>query len=108
MATNFQPSPTNNLPLIASTNAKSEADRRTEPRFGAEGEVTVLMSEASGESEIKAKLLDFSLHGLRIRMSRQLSAGQQVRVFFSWGEICTNVKWSTPVAGGFDIGLQLF
>jgi hypothetical protein len=90
------------------TGTNSEADRRREPRFGAEGEVTVLVQQGSGESEMKASLMDFSLHGLRVRMTQELSLGQDVRVFFSWGEICTTVMWTTPVDEGFDIGLQLF
>lgn len=106
MATNFNLHPANSVPVL--TGAKSEADRRREPRFGAEGEVTVLVPEGSRDLEMKAKLLDFSLHGLRLRMSNPPSAGQQVRVFFSWGEICTNVKWTTPVSNEFEVGLELF
>ena len=83
-------------------------ERRTEPRFGAEGEVTVVVSEGLNDHEISAKLLDFSLHGLRIRLNRELAKGQEVRVVFSWGEATTQVQWTTRLANGFESGLQLF
>lgn len=89
-------------------NSNHEADRRREPRFGAEGEVTVVVADGRNTHEIKAKLMDFSLHGLRVRIADELKSGQEVRVFFSWGEVCTNVQWVSPVPSGFDIGLQLF
>jgi len=83
-------------------------ERRNEPRFGAEGEVTVVVSEGLNDHEIAAKLLDFSLHGLRIRLNHQLAKGQEVRVIFSWGEATTHVQWTAPLANGFETGLQLF
>jgi hypothetical protein len=107
MATNINSYPTNTFPGVM-TATNSEADRRREPRFGAEGEVAVMVPQGSAEVELKAKLMDFSLHGLRVRMAQDLAAGQNVRVFFSWGEICTTVMWTTPVDNAFDIGLQLF
>lgn len=83
-------------------------ERRGEPRFGAEGEVTVILSEGLNDHEISAKLLDFSLHGLRIRLNRELTKGQEVRVIFSWGEATTHVQWTARLANGFESGLQLF
>jgi len=83
-------------------------DRRSEPRFGAEGEVTVVVREGSHERELLAKLLDFSLHGLRVRVSHEVPEGTEVNVFFSWGEVTTQVMWSAAAADGFEIGLQLF
>jgi PilZ domain len=83
-------------------------ERRGEPRFGAEGEVTVILFDGLNDYEIPAKLLDFSLHGLRIRLNRELQQGQEVRVIFSWGEATTHVQWTTPMANSFETGLQLF
>jgi PilZ domain len=83
-------------------------ERRREPRFGAEGEVTVVLLEAGNEHEYKAKLLDFSLHGLRLQMPAEIREGVEVHVFFSWGEISTQVMWSSPLPTGCEIGLQLF
>src|SRR3954462_10399505 len=83
-------------------------ERRGEPRFGAEGEVTVVVFEGGHERELLAKLMDFSLHGLRVQMSNQISDGTEVHVFFSWGEVTTQVMWCTPADNGFEIGLQLF
>lgn len=83
-------------------------ERRIEPRFGAEGEVTVVVSDGLNDHEISAKLLDFSLHGLRIRLNRELPKGQEVRVIFSWGEATTLVQWTERLAKGFETGLQLF
>ena len=83
-------------------------ERRGEPRFGAEGDVTVIVSEGIQEHEFAAKLLDFSLHGLRVQMARELSKGQEVRVIFSWGEATTHVQWTAPLKSGFETGLQLF
>jgi hypothetical protein len=90
------------------TNAQAAAERRGEPRFGAEGEVTVLVRDGGQERELLAKLMDFSLHGLRVRMPIEISEGTEVHVFFSWGEVATVVMRSTPTPNGFDIGLQLF
>ncbi len=87
---------------------KASDDRRSEPRFGAEGEVTVVVFEGTHEREILAKLLDFSLHGLRVQIPLNLVEGTEVHVFFSWGEVTTQVMWSTAAASGFEIGLQLF
>lgn len=87
---------------------KSSDDRRSEPRFGAEGEVTVVVFDGTHEREMLAKLLDFSLHGLRVQIPQSLVEGTEVHVFFSWGEVTTQVMWSTPADKGFEIGLQLF
>jgi hypothetical protein len=86
----------------------SADDRRREPRFGAEGEVSVLINEGPKQQELTAKLLDFSLRGLRVHMPTELKQGEEVRVFFSWGEVTTQVMWSSPLPTGFEIGLQLF
>jgi hypothetical protein len=86
----------------------AEDERRVEPRFGAEGDVTLVISEGLQEHEFAAKLLDFSLHGLRLRLTRELKRDQEVRVIFSWGEVTTRVMWTTPLADGFETGLQLF
>lgn len=88
--------------------SKNEADRRREPRFGAEGEVVLLANEGAHEKEIRARLMDFSLHGLRVRIPHDLPEGQQVRVFFSWGEVDTQVVRTCAAGSGYDIGLQLF
>ena len=83
-------------------------DRRGEPRFGAEGDVTLVVLDGPNEYELPAKLLDFSLHGLRLRLPREVKKGQEVRVLFSWGEATTQVMWSVRLAKGFETGLQLF
>ncbi len=83
-------------------------DRRLEPRFGAEGDVTLVVFDGLKESEVAAKLLDFSLHGLRIRLSRELEKDQEVRVVFSWGEATTRVMWTARLAKDCESGLQLF
>ncbi len=88
--------------------AQLDADRRREPRFGAEGEVTVVVMDGAQECELVAKLIDFSLHGLRVITTTDVPAGTEVRVFFSWGEVATQVVRTTPRTGGFEIGLQLF
>ncbi|HLH06192.1 MAG TPA: PilZ domain-containing protein [Terriglobales bacterium] len=86
-----------------------ESERRTEPRFGAEGEVTLVVGTPAGEVEFRGKLLDFSLHGLRVRHDyKELTSGQEVRVFFVWGEITTKVMWSTPSGESLETGLRLF
>ena len=83
-------------------------ERRGEPRFGAEGNVTLVVWEGKKELEFAAKLLDFSLHGLRLHLSRRLDQGQEVRVIFSWGEATTHVQWTATRENGFESGLQLF
>ena len=83
-------------------------DRRGEPRFGAEGEVTLVVLNGPNEYEMPAKLLDFSLHGLRLQLPRELKKGQEVRVIFSWGEATTQVMWTARLSNGFESGLQLF
>jgi hypothetical protein len=86
----------------------SGVERRSEPRFGADGEVAVMVFSSGRQLELQAKLLDFSLHGLRIEMESAIEKGAEVHVFFSWGEATTRAMWSTPTKGGFEIGLQLF
>lgn len=88
--------------------AQPDDERRGEPRFGAEGEVTVVVFDDGHERELLAKLMDFSLHGLRVQMPLQLGEGTEVHVFFSWGEVTTQVMWSTPAGNVFESGLQLF
>jgi hypothetical protein len=83
-------------------------ERRGEPRFGAEGDVTIVVCDGLHETELAAKLLDFSLHGLRIRLSRELKKEQEVRVIFSWGEATTRVQWTARMANAFESGLRLF
>jgi|SRR3954452_5960448 hypothetical protein len=87
---------------------KMDSERRGEPRFGAEGDVTLVVFDGQREIEYTAKLLDFSLHGLRIRLPRELKKGQEVRVVFSWGEATTHVMWTARLANAFESGLQLF
>jgi hypothetical protein len=83
-------------------------ERRREPRYGAEGEVTVAVFDGARECEYKAKLMDFSLHGLRVQVPGDVREGTEVHVFFSWGEVSTQVMWSVSCPGGCEIGLQLF
>ncbi len=68
----------------------------------------MIISEGLNDHEVSAKLLDFSLHGLRIRLNRELRKGQEVRVIFSWGEATTHVQWTARLANAFESGLQLF
>jgi hypothetical protein len=84
------------------------SDRRGEPRYGAEGDVTLVFFDGQREMEYSAKLLDFSLHGLRIRLARELKKDQEVRILFSWGEATTRVMWTARMANAFESGLQLF
>jgi hypothetical protein len=100
---------TNALPnQSALIKAPAADERRSEPRFGAEGEVAVLVRDGGHERELLAKLMDFSLHGLRVQMPTEITEGTEVHVFFSWGEVATVVMWSTPIPSGFEMGLQLF
>ena len=100
----------NALPNNAFSAIKSPAadERRGEPRFGAEGEVAIVVREGGHERELLAKLMDFSLHGLRVQLPIEITRRTEVHVFFSWGEVATVVMWSTPAPNGFEIGLQLF
>lgn len=95
-------------PSLAFNKVQAADERRREPRFGAEGEVTVVVWEKGQQREIIAKLMDFSLHGLRIQSPAAISDTAEVHVFFSWGEVTTNVMWTKVVPSGFEIGLQLF
>jgi len=89
--------------------AQLESERRREPRFGAEGEVTMFIETPAGDIEFRGKLLDFSLHGLRVRhQCKELAPGQDVRVFFVWGEVVTKVMWNTPAGESIETGLRLF
>ena len=105
MATHSATYGSSSVPLLKETPAD---ERRREPRFGAEGEVTVVVNEGPHQQELTAKLMDFSLRGLRVRVDNEIPQGQEVRVFFSWGEVATQVMWTTALPNGFDIGLQLF
>ncbi|HVZ16809.1 MAG TPA: PilZ domain-containing protein [Terriglobales bacterium] len=96
------------LPVFFPKAHPTQDDRRNEPRFGAEGDVTVVICEGVQEREIAAKLLDFSLHGLRIGLSRELQKDQEVRVIFSWGEATTRVMWTSRLDNRFESGLKLF
>ena len=91
-------------------NTAAHDDRRVEPRYGAEGEVMLVTFDPriGDEVEMEATLLDFSLHGLRVRTARELKKGQEVRVIFSWGEATTQVMWAARLANAFESGLQLF
>jgi hypothetical protein len=105
MATHSNALPSNSFSALK---APSADERRGEPRFGAEGEVTVVVREGEHQRELLAKLMDFSLHGLRVQMPNEITEGTEVHVFFSWGEVTTQVMWATPAKNGFEIGLQLF
>jgi len=105
MATHSAAFGRSHLPAFKETPAD---DRRREPRFGAEGEVTVVVNEGPQQQEFVAKLLDFSLRGLRVQLPRELRQGEDVRVFFSWGEVTTQVMWTSALPTGFETGLQLF
>lgn len=105
MATQSNPLPNEQGALIK---APAADERRSEPRFGAEGEVTVLIREGGQDLEMLAKLVDFSLHGLRVQMPSAIGEGTEVHVFFSWGVVTTQVMHSVATENGFEVGLQLF
>ncbi|HXZ80741.1 MAG TPA: PilZ domain-containing protein [Terriglobales bacterium] len=102
--------PTTLIPAERRQGSRSQAaDRRREPRFGADGEVTMVVAKAQGQVEIRAELMDFSLTGLRVRhRHKQLKTGEQVSVFFTWGEVTTRVMWNRTDGDGFEAGLKLF
>ena len=97
------------LPMSAFpiTYLNHDAERRREPRFGAEGEVAIMVDDGS-DKEITAKLLDFSLHGLRVKVPSVLPTGTDIRVLFSWGEVATQVVRCVESPDGIEVGLQLF
>ncbi|HMK29485.1 MAG TPA: PilZ domain-containing protein [Terriglobales bacterium] len=98
------------IPAECRQNSTPDAsDRRREPRFGADGEVTMVVEKDDGPVEIRAELMDFSLTGLRVRHQHKgLKAGQHLSVLFSWGEISTRVMWNRAHGKGFEAGLKLF
>ena len=66
--------------------AQLDIERRREPRFVAEGEVVLSVMRPSGFVEVRGKLVDTSLHGLRTRHPHAgLDRGQLLLVTYPWG-----------------------
>lgn len=103
-----QTSATGIAPIAVKKTAAGE--RRRETRFGTEGEISIVLMDDPQAREVSAQLMDFSLRGLRLRVANEIPQGRQVRVFFAWGEVATQVMWTSavPEEQAFDIGLQLF
>ncbi len=88
--------------------AQLDIERRREPRFVAEGEVVLSVMRPSGFVEIRGKLIDTSLHGLRTRHAHAgLDRGQLLLVTYPWGTVIAEVEWSTPHGKFTETGFRL-
>jgi len=94
------------IELIAS-DAPLFADRRTEPRLPAEGQVKVSLEEAGNIREFHADLVNFSQRGMCIRHTfADLQPCQTLRVSSTEGEIRAEVAWNWAVGAVIISGLR--
>jgi PilZ domain len=88
--------------------AQLDIERRREPRFVAEGEVVLSVMRPNGFVEIRGKIVDTSLHGLRTRHEHTgLDRGQLLLVTYPWGTVIAEVEWSTPCKEFTETGFRL-
>jgi hypothetical protein len=88
--------------------AQLDIERRREPRFVADGEVVLSLMRPSGFIDIRGRLVDTSLHGLRARHEPAgLDRGQLLLVTYPWGTVIAEVEWSTPHRNFTETGFRL-
>ena len=78
-------------------------ERRSEERRTAFGSVE-LYREGAG-SPVRAKLIDTSNHGFRVRVGVALVPGEQVRMCYPWGDVVARVVWCTERQEKIEAGL---
>ncbi len=94
------------IELIAA-DAPLFADRRSEPRLAAEGQVKVSLDEAGTTHEFHADLVNFSQRGMCIRHTFSgLRPCQTLRVLSADGEIRAEVAWNWAVGAVIISGLR--
>jgi PilZ domain len=88
--------------------AQLDIERRREPRFVAEGEVVLSVMRPTGFIDIRGRLVDTSLHGLRARHKPAgLDRGELLLVTYPWGTVIAEVEWSIPHRDLTETGLKL-
>ena len=88
--------------------AQLDIERRREPRLVADGEVVLSMIRPSGFLDIRGRLVDTSLHGLRARHEHAgLDRGQMLLVTYPWGTVIAEVEWSIPHGNFTETGFRL-
>jgi hypothetical protein len=94
------------IELIAS-DAPLFADRRSEPRLPAEGQVKVSLAENGAIHEFHADLVNFSQRGMCIRHTfTGLKPCQALRVVSNEGEVEVEVAWNWAVGAVIISGLR--
>jgi hypothetical protein len=94
------------IELIAA-DAPIFADRRSEPRLPAEGQVKVSLEENGAVHEFHADLVNFSQRGMCIRHTfTGLKPCQALRVFSNVGEVEVEVAWNWAVGAVVISGLR--
>jgi hypothetical protein len=94
------------IELIAA-DAPIFADRRSEPRLPAEGQVKVSLEENGAVHEFHADLVNFSQRGMCIRHTfTALKPCQALRVFSNVGEVEVEVAWNWAVGAVVISGLR--
>ena len=74
----------------------------------ADGEVVLSMIRPSGFLDIRGRLVDTSLHGLRARHEHAgLDRGQMLLVTYPWGTVIAEVEWSIPHGNFTETGFRL-
>jgi PilZ domain len=94
------------IELIAA-DAPIFADRRSEPRLPAEGQVKVSLEENGATHEFHADLVNFSQRGMCIRHTfTGLKPCQSLRVFSNEGQVEVEVAWNWAVGAVIISGLR--
>jgi c-di-GMP-binding flagellar brake protein YcgR len=85
------------------------SERRNEPRVRRNDEVIVEWSDASYDrQEIRAKCIDLSATGMRLRLDHPLPAGQYIQFSLPSGDFrgSATVRFVRPEGGHFVAGLR--
>jgi hypothetical protein len=87
--------------------AASAADRRIEPRYAAHGEVRLLLGGAQN-TEVPGRILDRSLHGMRVEhMYAALASGQSVTLRIGADSHPARVVWNRIKDDGVESGFYI-
>lgn len=78
-------------------------DRRQDIRIPTEGRASVMVAEES----IVVRVLNVSRGGLRIASGVEFAPGSVVRVAVGDTSMLAEVRYSTPVEGAYQAGLQI-
>jgi hypothetical protein len=85
----------------------SRGDRRRDPRFPTNSSALLRSLNPLGPNRIRAKVLDISKNGMRLRVDTQLHPGMIVHIFLGKTMVIGEIRYCKAVGDGFEHGVAV-